>query len=109
MLNSNAVNSSLLQLSGNGIFAAVRSDLPVWSDPERPGGRVCFAGTRVPVDALFENLEAGLSLEEFLDEFKGVTREQAVADLAGRIPTPRRDQRHRPSYAGCRSDESIHE
>jgi uncharacterized protein (DUF433 family) len=48
---------------------------------QRLGGRVCFAGTRVPVDALFENLEAGLGLEQFLDEFEGVTREQAVAVL----------------------------
>jgi uncharacterized protein (DUF433 family) len=59
----------------------MKADLPVWSDPERLGGRVCFRGTRVPVDALFENLEAGLNLEEFLDEFEGVTREQAVAVL----------------------------
>lgn len=57
------------------------SQLPVWSDPERLGGRVCFAGTRVPVDALFDNLKSGLSLDEFLDEFEGVTREQAVAVL----------------------------
>ncbi len=56
-------------------------DLPVWSDPERLGGRLCFRGTRVPVDALFANLEAGMSLNEFLDEFEGVTREQAVAVL----------------------------
>jgi len=33
------------------------------------------------VDALFDNLEAGLSLDEFLEEFEGVTREQAVAVL----------------------------
>ncbi len=57
------------------------NDLPVWSDPERLGGRLCFRGTRVPVDALFANLEAGMSLNEFLDEFEGVTREQAVAVL----------------------------
>ena len=59
----------------------MKNDLPVWSDPERLGGRVCFRGTRVPVDALFDNLEAGLSLDEFLEEFEGVTREQAVAVL----------------------------
>ena len=57
------------------------SALPVWSDPERLGGRLCFSGTRVPVDALFDNLEAGLSLNEFLEEFEGVTREQAIAVL----------------------------
>jgi len=55
--------------------------LPVWSDHDRLGGRLCFRGTRVPVDALFSNLEAGMSLNEFLDEFQGVTREQAVAVL----------------------------
>jgi uncharacterized protein (DUF433 family) len=59
----------------------VKSDLPIWSDPERLGGRVCFRGTRVPVDALFDNLEVGLSLHEFLEEFEGVTREQAVSVL----------------------------
>ncbi len=57
------------------------NELPVWSDPERLGGRLCFQGTRVPVDALFANLEAGMSLNEFLEEFEGVTREQAVAVL----------------------------
>ena len=56
-------------------------DLPVWSDPERLGGRLCFQGTRVPVDTLFTNLEAGMSLNEFLEEFEGVSREQAVAVL----------------------------
>lgn len=56
-------------------------DLPVWSDPDRMGGQLCFRGTRVPVDALFENLEAGMNLDEFLSEFEGVTREQAIAVL----------------------------
>ena len=59
----------------------MKDNLPVWSDPERLGGRVCFSGTRVPVDALFDNLEAWLSLDEFLEEFEGVTRAQAVAVL----------------------------
>lgn len=59
----------------------MKSELPVWSDPERLGGRVCFRGTRVPVDALFDNLEAGLGLDEFLEEFQGVSREQALAVL----------------------------
>lgn len=56
-------------------------NLPVWSDPERLSGQVCFQGTRVPVDALFTNLETGMSLDEFLEEFEGVTREQAIAVL----------------------------
>ncbi len=55
--------------------------LPVWTDPERLGGKPCFLGTRCPVDALFNNLQDGLSLDEFLDCFPDVTREQAVAVL----------------------------
>jgi uncharacterized protein (DUF433 family) len=59
-------------------------DLPsslVWCDPERLGGKPCFRGTRVPVEALFGNLEDGVSLSEFLEAFEGVTREQAVGVL----------------------------
>jgi uncharacterized protein (DUF433 family) len=48
---------------------------------ERLSGAPCFAGTRVPVDSLFTNLESGLSLDECLDCFPDVTREQAVAVL----------------------------
>jgi uncharacterized protein (DUF433 family) len=45
------------------------------------GGRPVFAGTRVPVSFLFEYLEAGDSLDEFLDGFPTVRRAQAVAVL----------------------------
>ncbi|MCQ0987250.1 DUF433 domain-containing protein [Jiella marina] len=51
------------------------------SDPEIVSGAVVFAGTRVPVDALFGNLASGLSLDEFLEEFPTVEREQAIAAL----------------------------
>jgi uncharacterized protein (DUF433 family) len=51
------------------------------SDPEVQGGAVVFSGTRVPVKNLIDYLEAGDSLEEFLDDFPSVTREQAVAAL----------------------------
>lgn len=53
----------------------------LWSDPQRLGGRVCFRGTRVPVDALFENLEDGVGVDEFIEAFEGVTREQVVGVL----------------------------
>jgi uncharacterized protein (DUF433 family) len=56
-------------------------DLPIWADPERLGGAPCFLHTRVPVDALFANLEDGVSLDEFLDAFEGVKREHALAVL----------------------------
>ena len=49
--------------------------------PERVSGAWVFKGTRVPVHALFENLEAGSSLDDFLEWFPGVTRNQAVAVL----------------------------
>ena len=56
-------------------------EVPIWVDPERLSGAACFKGTRVPVDSLFTNLESGLSLDEYLDCFPDVTREQAVAVL----------------------------
>ncbi len=49
--------------------------------PDRVSGAWVFRGTRVPVTALFENLESGARLEEFLEWFPGVTREQAEAVL----------------------------
>jgi len=58
----------------------------VWINPERVSGTPCFYGTRVPLKNLFDSVAAGETLEEFLDGFPGVTREQALAamDLAGR-------------------------
>jgi uncharacterized protein (DUF433 family) len=53
----------------------------VHSDPEIMGGTPVFAGTRVPVYNLFDYLEAGDTLEEFLDAFPSVSREQAIAAL----------------------------
>ena len=47
-------------------------------DKEILGGQPVFTGTRVPVETLFDHLEAGVSLDEFLDDFPGVTRKQAV-------------------------------
>jgi uncharacterized protein (DUF433 family) len=53
----------------------------VSSNTEILGGTPCFAGTRVPVKALFDYLEAGDSLDVFLDQFPTVRREQAIALL----------------------------
>ena len=50
-------------------------------DPEILGGTPVFMGTRVPISAIFDYLEAGDSLDEFLDDFPSVTRAQAVALL----------------------------
>ncbi len=49
--------------------------------PEKVSGAWVFKGSRVPVRALFENLEGGASLDDFLEWFPGITREQAVAVL----------------------------
>ena len=50
--------------------------------PERVSGAWVFKGTRIPVRALFENLEEGASVDDFLKWFPGVTRDQVVAVLA---------------------------
>ncbi|MGH9970240.1 MAG: DUF433 domain-containing protein [Pyrinomonadaceae bacterium] len=53
----------------------------VWTDPERMSGAPCFYGTRVPIKNLFDYLESGQSIETFLDDFEGISREQADAVL----------------------------
>ncbi len=50
-------------------------------DPEIMSGALCFTGTRVPVQNLFDYLEGTSSLEEFLEDFPSVSREKAVAIL----------------------------
>jgi len=50
-------------------------------DPEKLGGTPVFYGTRVPIQNLFDCLEAAESLDQFLDQFPTVTREQALAAL----------------------------
>jgi len=50
-------------------------------DPEKMSGVPVFTGTRVPINHLFEYLEGGDTLDEFLDQFPSVTREQALGVL----------------------------
>jgi uncharacterized protein (DUF433 family) len=50
----------------------------ITSNPLLMSGTPCFLGTRVPVKSLFDYLEAGDSLDEFLDQFPTVCREAAV-------------------------------
>ena len=50
-------------------------------DPEIMSGAPCFAGTRVPIQNLIDYLEGGDSIEEFLDGFPTVSREQVIAFL----------------------------
>ncbi len=53
----------------------------IHADPEVLGGVPVFVGTRVPLRNLIDFLEAGDSIDDFLDSFPSVTREQAVAAL----------------------------
>jgi uncharacterized protein (DUF433 family) len=50
-------------------------------DPEIMSGAPCFAGTRVPIQNLIDYLEGGDSIEEFLEGFPSVSREQVIAFL----------------------------
>jgi uncharacterized protein (DUF433 family) len=53
----------------------------VHRDPDILGGTPVFVGTRVPVRSLFDYLESGETLDEFLHQFPSVKREQAIAAL----------------------------
>ena len=59
----------------------------VEQNPRKVGGAWVFRGTRVPVTALFENLESGASIDEFLSRFPGVNRDQVEAVLPHTIQT----------------------
>ncbi|MEO8416714.1 MAG: DUF433 domain-containing protein [Ginsengibacter sp.] len=50
-------------------------------DSDILGGQPVLKGTRVPVESLFDHLKAGVSMDEFLDDFPTVSREQAVSLL----------------------------
>ena len=54
---------------------------PIKIDPEIMSGTPCFAGTRVPVEILFNLLAAGESTDDFLDGYPTVKREQVLAVL----------------------------
>ena len=65
----------------NFTMTSPKRDDVVQSDPEILGGEPVFIGTRVPVASLFEWLTGGETLDEWLDSFPGVTRDQAVRVL----------------------------
>lgn len=58
-------------------------------DKDILGGQPVFSGTRVPVESLFDHLEAGVPLDEFLDDFPTVSKQQAIAllEMANKILT----------------------
>jgi uncharacterized protein (DUF433 family) len=55
--------------------------LPITADPETMSGAPVFRGTRVPVATLLDNLADGITLDEFLNNFPTVRREQAIQVL----------------------------
>ena len=59
----------------------VQKSAVVHSDPEILGGTPVFAGTRVPVQSLFDYLEGGETVDDFLHQFPAVRREQALGAL----------------------------
>src|SRR5277367_4870643 len=73
-LDSELLAGDLIQ-PGHPLFGIV------WINRERLSGAACFYGTRVPLQNLFDYLEGGEPLDDFLEGFPGVTREQAVAVL----------------------------
>jgi uncharacterized protein (DUF433 family) len=62
-------------------FIVLSTPLVVHRDPDILGGTPVFTGTRVPVKNLLDYLEAGDSLDVFLDHFPSVSQEQAIAAL----------------------------
>ena len=60
---------------------AAKSPSVIIQDPEILSGEPVFRGTRVPFQALLDYLEGGDTLDEFLEQYPGVTREQAIAAL----------------------------
>jgi uncharacterized protein (DUF433 family) len=66
-------------LAGYDLFVKLPS--VIHSDPEILGGAQVFVGTRVPVQSLFDHLQAGDSIPDFLEGFPSVRREQVIAVL----------------------------
>jgi uncharacterized protein (DUF433 family) len=66
----------------------MKSDV-IHIDSEILGGTPVFKGTRVPIETLFDHLEDGISIDDFLNDFPTVTRKQAIAvlELAGKVLT----------------------
>ena len=73
-LRPGSLEGDLIQ-PGHPLFGSI------WVNPQRMSGTPCFAGTRVPVQHLFDYLEGGETLDDFLSGFPGVSREQAQAAL----------------------------
>ena len=72
---------SLRVRTGLCYLTAMKAKAVVVIDPDIMSGTPCFAGTRVPVRSLLDYLEAGDSLDLFLEQFPTVSRDQAIGFL----------------------------
>jgi uncharacterized protein (DUF433 family) len=82
----------------------------VSQNPDILGGEPVFVGTRVPVKSLFDHLEAGDSIEEFLEGFPSVKREQVIAlleEAREHAPVRFRDRDKSLGDAPSQGDESY--
>lgn len=75
------ISSDTLDRARNGLTAMMRLDEVVSREPDILDGTPVFSGTRVPIRSLFDYLEGGETLDEFLRQFPSVRRAQAVAVL----------------------------
>jgi uncharacterized protein (DUF433 family) len=66
---------------GEGGFSLATSQSVIIRDPEILSGEPVFRGTRVPFQTLLDYLEGGDTLDEFLEQYPGVSRGQAIAAL----------------------------
>ncbi len=71
----------LLNTEPGGQRVMLKDSLIISASPEIMGGTPVFTGTRVPVQTLLDYLKAGESIDDFLDGFPTVTREQVIALL----------------------------
>jgi uncharacterized protein (DUF433 family) len=71
----------LKALLTNSIVTHVKTSSVIESNPEVLSGTPVFVNTRVPVRSLFDHLEAGDSIDDFLEGFPSVKREQVIAVL----------------------------
>ena len=71
----------MLVEAGLWYVSGMNAKAVVTVDPDIMSGTPCFAGTRVPVRTLLDYIEAGDSLDKFLEQFPTVSRDQAIAFL----------------------------
>jgi uncharacterized protein (DUF433 family) len=71
----------IIERRAGGVAMATVSDSVIIQDPEIHSGEPVFRGTRVPFQTLLDYLEGGETLDEFLEQYPGVSRENAIAAL----------------------------